>query len=412
MKSGEGKAPERAVRTGSRAPERAGAAGAGAPTGPSDAGAAQAAGRGAGTADTAARGAGTATYRAAGVDVAAGEAAVCRIRPLARSTARAEVRGGLGGFAALFALEIGRYRAPLLASSTDGVGTKIEIARALGRHDTIGIDLVAMVVDDLVVCGAEPLFLLDYLACGHLDPERVATIVSGVAAGCRLAGCALVGGETAEHPGVLAPDAYDLAGAGVGVVEEDDVLGPDRVRCGDVVIAMGSSGLHSNGYSFVRHAVLAGEPGALSSCPPELSGATLGEALLTPSRIYARDCLALAGQPAAGVHAFAHITGGGLAANLARVLPPGLHAVLDRASWVRPGLLDYLARVTGASAAELEGVFNNGVGMVAVVAGGRGGVPARTALATLAARGVPAWVAGEIREGGTGVRLVGEHPRA
>lgn len=400
MSTGQGRPDQRRVSPALRAPERA--SGAGAHRAPPAGGAADAGGQEPGTP----------TYRAAGVDVAAGEAAVALIQPLARSTARGEVRGGLGGFAGLFALDIERYRAPLLASSTDGVGTKIEIARALGRHDTIGIDLVAMVVDDLVVCGAEPLFLLDYLACGHLDPDRVATIVSGVAAGCRVAGCALIGGETAEHPGVLAPDAYDLAGAGVGVVEEDCVLGPDRVRSGDVVIAMGASGLHSNGYSFVRHAVLAGDTHALASCPPELAGATLGEALLTPSRIYARDCLALAAQPAAGVHAFAHITGGGLAANLARVLPPGLHAVLDRASWARPGLLDYLARVTDAAAAELEGMFNAGVGMLAVVEGGRGGISARTALATLAARGVPAWEAGEIRDGGGGVRLVGEHPRA
>ncbi len=341
------------------------------------------------------------SYRDAGVDIDAGDRAVALMRAHVARATRPEVVGSLGGFAGLFALDVTRYRRPLLASSTDGVGTKIAVARAVGRHDTIGVDLVAMVVDDLVVCGAEPLFLLDYIACGVVVPERIATIVAGIALGCQQAGAALVGGETAEHPGLMGPDDYDLAATGVGVVETDALLGPQRVRPGDVVVAMASSGLHSNGYSLVRHVLLGpvdpDGPGGVS--PTGLAalarhedslGTTLGDALLVPTRIYARDCLALAA--AVDVHAFAHITGGGLAANLARVIPAELTARLDRSTWTPPPVFSLLAERGGVPAVEMERTFNLGVGMVAVL-------PAQDACAALdllAARGIPAWIIGEV----------------
>ena len=344
-------------------------------------------------------------YAQAGVDIAAGEHAVDLIRAAVARTARPEVVGGIGGFAGLFdASRLAGYRRPLLATATDGVGTKVVIAQRLGAYDTIGIDLVGMVVDDLVACGAEPLFLTDYVVCGRIRPERVAAIVGGVAQGCVMAGCALVGGETAEHPGHLAPDDFDLAGAATGVVEADRLLGPDRVRPGDVVIAMASTGLHSNGYSLVRH-VLSRAGGALdlAAVPPGL-GRPLGEELLTPTRIYARDCLALADD--CDVHAFAHVTGGGLAMNLARVLPPHADAVLDRATWRPQPVFGLLAEHGGIPGAEMERVFNMGVGMTAVV----GAPDAGPALSLLAARGVPAWLAGEVTEGTGVTRLSGRHP--
>ena len=228
------------------------------------------------------------------------------------------MRGGLGGFAGLFALR-GGYREPLLASSTDGVGTKLAVAQAMDKHDTVGLDLVAMVVDDLVVCGAEPLFLQDYIAVGRTVPERVSELVSGIANGCVIAGCALLGGETAEHPGLMAPDHYDISATGVGVVEADDVLGPDRVKPGDVIIAMASTGLHSNGYSLARKVLLEIDRMNLAGHVEEF-GRTLGEELLEPTRIYAKDCLALAAETQ--VRTFCHVTGGGLAGNLERVIPP------------------------------------------------------------------------------------------
>jgi len=343
-----------------------------------------------------------ATYADAGVDIAAGDRAVELMKGRVAAATRPEVVGGLGGFAGLFALDLARWERPLLAASTDGVGTKLAIAQALDRHDTVGIDLVAMVVDDLVVCGAEPLFLTDYIACGAVVPERIAAIVGGVAEGCRQAGCALIGGETAEHPGLLEPAEYDLAGSGVGIVEADGVLGAERVRAGDVVIAMASSGLHSNGYSLLRH-VLRDVP--LDST--EL-GAPLGEVLLTPTRIYALDCLALLAR--AAVHAFAHITGGGLAANLDRVLPAGLGAVLDRTTWTPSPIFGYVAERGGVDPGELERTLNSGVGMVAVVPR----ASADTALTVLTGRGVPSWIAGEVIDGagaeGTRTRLTGRHP--
>src|SRR5438445_5172663 len=271
------------------------------------------------------------SYAAAGVDIEAGERAVELMKASVKRTARPEILGGLGGFAGLFQLDLAKYPRPVLASSTDGVGTKLAIAQALDRHDTIGIDLVAMVVDDLVVVGAEPLFLTDYIATGKVVPEKIATIVGGVAEGCVQAGCALVGGETAEHPGVMRPDEYDVSGTGVGVVNADKILGPERVAAGDILIALGSTGLHSNGYSLVRRVLLDQGGFALDAAPDVLGGRTLADELLTPTRVYALDCLALADE--AEARAFAHITGGGLAGNLVRVLPPGVDAVVDRSTW-------------------------------------------------------------------------------
>lgn len=275
-----------------------------------------------------------ASYAAAGVDIEAGDRAVDLMKEWVKKATRPEVVGGLGGFAGLFdASALKRYERPLLASATDGVGTKVDIARKMGVYDSIGHDLVGMVVDDLVVCGAEPLFMTDYICVGKVYPERVAAIVKGIAEGCVLAGCALVGGETAEHPGLLGADEFDVAGAGTGVVEADRVLGADRIRTGDAVIAMASSGLHSNGYSLVRHVLFDRAGMALDREVAEF-GRTLGEELLEPTKIYSLDCLALT--RTTEVHAFSHITGGGLANNLARVIPDGLHATVDRATWT-PG---------------------------------------------------------------------------
>jgi phosphoribosylformylglycinamidine cyclo-ligase len=345
------------------------------------------------------------SYAASGVDIDAGERAVTLMRAAVEKTNRPEVVGGLGGFAGLFALDTAKYRRPLLASSTDGVGTKIALARALDRHDTVGIDLVAMVVDDLVACGAEPLFLQDYVACGRVVPERIAAIVTGIAAGCTQAGAALVGGETAEHGDLMDDDEYDLAATAVGVVEADAVLGPERVRDGDVVVAMASSGLHSNGYSLVRRVVdRAGLD--LHATPAGLSR-PLGEELLEPTRIYARVCLALVAELGAdAVHAYAHITGGGLAGNTARVVPDGLGAVLDRRTWALPPVV-HLLEEHGVPRAESERAFNCGVGMVAAVAP----ESADRAVQRLADRGVPAWVAGTVGEvrDGAAARLVGTY---
>jgi phosphoribosylformylglycinamidine cyclo-ligase len=345
-------------------------------------------------------------YAAAGVSIDAGEQAVALMKAAVARTGRPEVVGGIGGFAGLFdASKLAGYRRPLLATATDGVGTKVVIAQRLGRYDTVGIDLVAMVADDVVACGAEPLFLTDYVVCGSVIPERVAAIVSGVAAGCAQAGCALLGGETAEHPGHLGPDDFDLAGAATGVVEADELLGPDRVRPGDAVIAMASSGLHSNGFSLVRM-ILDGAGLALDAELPGLAR-PIGEELLVPARIYARDCLWLARH--CDVHAYAHITGGGLAANLARVLPPGAAAVIDRGNWRPPPVFGVLAASGDVSRDEMERVFNMGVGMVAVVAA----EAADHAVRLLTARGVPAWLAGEVTRGSQprgSVRLTGSHP--
>ncbi|MCT9934096.1 phosphoribosylformylglycinamidine cyclo-ligase [Planotetraspora sp. A-T 1434] len=332
------------------------------------------------------------SYAAVGVDIEAGDRAVELMKSRVARSRRPEVVDDVSGFAGLFdASAFLRYRRPLLATSTDGVGTKVMLAQRLGKHDTIGIDLVGMVVDDLVVCGAEPLFMTDYIACGKVVPERIADIVGGVAEGCRLAGCALVGGETAEHPGAMGPDEYDLAGAGTGVVEADELLGPDRVRPGDVVLGLGSSGVHSNGYSLVRHIIkTAGLD--LDQELPELSR-TLGEELLEPTRIYSLDCLALIRETE--VHALAHITGGGLAANLARSLPGTVDAVLDRESWTPHPIFEVLAGHGRVPQAEMDRTFNLGVGMCAIVPSEE----ADRATELLAGRGVPAWVLGEIVPG-------------
>jgi phosphoribosylformylglycinamidine cyclo-ligase len=348
------------------------------------------------------------SYAAAGVDIAAGDHAVELMKASVKRTSRPEVIGGLGGFAGLFNLDLQKYPRPVLASSTDGVGTKIAIARAADRHDTIGIDLVAMVVDDLVVVGAEPLFLSDYIATGKVVPEKIAAIVSGIAEGCVRAGCALVGGETAEHPGVMEPDDYDVSGTGVGVVNADEVLGAERVAEGDVLIALGSSGLHSNGYSLVRHVLLEGGSAdgssfALDATPDLLGGKTLADELLVPTTIYALDCLALARD--AGAHAFAHITGGGLAGNLVRVLPDGLDADVDRATWAPHPIFELIARTGAVARAQMELTFNLGVGMIAVVPAAR----ATDALDLAQSRGLTAWRIGDVRQGRGEVTLAGNY---
>jgi phosphoribosylformylglycinamidine cyclo-ligase len=352
-------------------------------------------------------GRGGASYAAAGVDIEAGDRAVELFAPLARKATRPEVQGGLGGFAGLFALK-GGYREPVLASSTDGVGTKLAVAQAMDKHDTVGLDLVAMVVDDLVVCGAEPLFLQDYIAVGKVVPERVAQIVSGVAEGCVQAGCALLGGETAEHPGLMEADHYDISATGVGIVEADAVLGPDRVRPGDVVIAMGSSGLHSNGYSLARKVLLDIDRMSLSGHVEEF-GRTLGEELLEPTKIYAKDCLALVAET--DVRTFAHVTGGGLAGNLSRVVPAGLVAELDRGTWNPAPVFKLIAQRGRVERAEMEKTFNMGVGMVAVVAP----EDADRALAVLTARHIACWALGTVKKAkdtdADRVTLEGDHPR-
>jgi phosphoribosylformylglycinamidine cyclo-ligase len=352
------------------------------------------------------------SYASTGVDIEAGERAVEQFRPWAERASRPEVLGGIGGFAGLFALKVGKYTEPVLAASTDGVGTKVAVAQAMDKHDTIGLDLVAMVVDDLVVCGAEPLFLQDYIACGSLVPEQIATIVKGIAEGCQRAGCALLGGETAEHPGLMQVGDYDLSASGVGVVEADAMLGPERVRPGDVVLAMASSGLHSNGYSLARHVLLELARMPLDAQVEEF-GRTLGEELLEPTRIYALDCLALAAETE--VRTFAHITGGGLARNLARVLPRGLVAVCDRGTWTPAPVFKMIATRGRVERAEMEKTFNMGIGMVAVLSPG----DVERALAVLTARHVPAWVLGDVARAkdvdadpdDPRVLLRGEHPR-
>jgi phosphoribosylformylglycinamidine cyclo-ligase len=347
----------------------------------------------------------TVTYADAGVSIHAGEQAVRLLKDKVQRTTRPEVIGDIGGFAGLFRLDLTRYRNPVLASSTDGVGTKLSIAQQMDIHDTVGMDLVAMVVDDLVASGAEPLFMLDYIACGEVIPEKVAEIAAGIADGCRAAGCALLGGETAEHPGMMSAHEYDIAGTGVGIVDLDGILGRERVEPSDVVIAMRSSGLHSNGYSLVRHLLLSGAGRLrLESVLDELGPQrTLGEELLTPTRIYAKDCLALVTE--SDVRAFAHVTGGGIPGNLSRVLPEHLDAIVDRATW-RPQPIFDLVRTKGrVDQGEMESTFNMGVGMFAVVSA----PDTDRALAFLAARKVDAWLAGEIVEGSGTVRMINSY---
>ncbi len=366
------------------------------------------------------------TYASAGVDVAAGDRAVALMKASVVRAQRPEVLSGLGGFAGLFdASALGRMSRPVLATSTDGVGTKVAIAQAMDVHDTIGFDLVGMVVDDIVVCGAEPLFLTDYIACGRLVPTRIAAIVDGIARACETAGCALIGGETAEHPGLLGVDEYDVAGAATGVVEHDEILGPHRVAAGDVVLGLASSGLHSNGYSLVRRVVAA--VGWSYERHVEELGRTLGEELLTPTHVYAAQLLAVLRARPGAVHALSHVTGGGLAANLARVLPAGLIARVDRSTWTPPPVFDLIQRLGAVPRDDLEATLNQGVGFVALVAP----EAADDVRAVLGAQGLSAWVLGEVAEESTyqrvashpvtrgakgveggAVQVVGEHPTA
>ena len=335
-------------------------------------------------------------YTAAGVDTAAGDLAVELMKSAVRRTHGPEVLGGVGGFAGLFdASALRSYTKPLLATSTDGVGTKVAIAQAIDKHDTIGRDLVGMVVDDIVVVGAAPLFLTDYIACGKVFPERIADIVRGIADGCAETGTALVGGETAEHPGLLGIHDYDVAGAATGVVEAEHVLGADRVRPGDVVLALASSGPHSNGYSLIRH-IVSGR-GITYGADAADFGRTWGEELLEPTRLYTRPLLRLIAQlpheGASAVHALSHVTGGGIAANLARVLPKGTWVDVDRASWSPPPVFRVLADLGGLRLEDTEGTWNLGIGFLAVVAEGR----ADAAIAALAEDGIAAWQVGAVR---------------
>ena len=346
------------------------------------------------------------SYTSAGVSIEAGDRAVELMRGWVEQTHRPEVRGGLGGFAGLFdAAALKAYDAPLLATSADGVGTKVMVAQRMDRHDTVGIDLVAMLVDDLVVCGAEPLFMTDYIACGRVVPERTAAIVKGIAHGCVLAGCALLGGETAEHPGLLEPDEYDLAGSTTGVVEAAQLLGPGLVQDGDAVVALASSGLHSNGYSLVRQ-VFDTAGWQLDREVPEL-GKALGAELLEPTTIYAKACLQLA--RSTQTHAMAHITGGGLGANLARALPAGLTARVDRATWRPQPIFGIIQQLGNVELADLESTLNMGVGMAALVASS----DADRAVRLFADAGVSAWVCGEVStaayDGAPAVELVSQY---
>jgi phosphoribosylformylglycinamidine cyclo-ligase len=345
------------------------------------------------------------SYADAGVDIAAGDRAVALMRSKVKKTFRPEVVGSIGGFAGLFAFDVAKYRKPVLASSTDGVGTKLAIAQAMDIHDTVGVDLVAMVVDDLVVCGAEPLFLQDYIAIGKVVPEKVADIVGGIADGCRWAGCALLGGETAEHPGLLGPHEYDVAATGVGVVEADMILGAEKVVPGDVLVAVASSGLHSNGFSLVRHALLAGGKMRLDQVIDDLGRQrTLGEELLTPTAIYAKGCLEVIAE--CDAHALAHITGGGLAGNIVRVIGERVDAIVDRTTWRPQPIFDLISTIGRVTQKEMDRTFNLGVGMILALPADE----AERAIVTLSAHKLKAWPVGEIVKGTGMVRLVGEHP--
>ena len=337
-------------------------------------------------------GEGGATYAGAGVDIAAGDAAVERLRGMVQ---------GIGGFGGQFPLDLARFPHPVLVASTDGVGTKMVVARDTGRYDTVGIDLVAMCVDDLVCVGAEPLFMLDYIATGKVDPDQVATVVAGVHEGCRRAGCALIGGETAEHAGVMPGDELDLAGFAVGVVEEGTQLGPARVRAGDAVVGLPSPGLRSNGYTLARHVLL--QRAGLELGDPAWPGAdhSLADELLRPSVIYTPAVLALRAALGDAVHACAHITGGGIVGNLPRVLPDGLGAVLDRSTWREPPVFAEIGRLGAVAEDEMDRVFNRGVGMALVVDAGS----TAAALRALDGAGQAATVIGEVEAGPNGVRI-------
>lgn len=329
-------------------------------------------------------------YARAGVDIAAGDRAVELMKEHVAGTRRPEVLGGLGGFAGFFdAAAFKDYRHPVLATSTDGVGTKVDIARRMKVYDTIGFDLMGMLVDDLVVVGAEPLFVTDYISCGHVDPEVIASVVKGIAQACQKAGCALLGGETAEHPGLLAPDEFDVAGATTGVVERDEILGPERIAEGDALIAVASSGLHSNGYSLVRHVLLEQAGWTLDRHVDEL-GRTVGEELLEPTIVYAADLLALAHH--SEVHAMCHVTGGGLANNLARVMPSHLTATIERSTWSPAPIFRLVQEVGAVSQSDIEETLNMGVGMVIALPDDQ----VSEALEFLAGRDLTAWQCGTV----------------
>jgi len=339
------------------------------------------------------------SYRDAGVDIDAGNSLVERIKPMVRATLRPEVLTGLGGFGGLFELPVDRYRKPVLVSGTDGVGTKLKLAQRMNKHDSIGIDLVAMCVNDILVTGAEPLFFLDYYASGRLEVDAAADVVSGIARGCELAGCALIGGETAEMPGMYSEGDYDLAGFSVGVVEKDAMLGQERVEVGDALVALASSGPHSNGYSLIRKLLeLSG-----ADLDEDLEGTPLGEALLAPTRIYVRPLLALLAE--LDVHAMAHITGGGLSENLPRVLPDNSRALVDLESWQRPAVFRWLQTQGNIEVAEMLRTFNCGVGMILVLPED----DAQAAVELLQSQGEQAWLLGRVESnhGGPEVQYSG-----
>ena len=331
------------------------------------------------------------SYKDAGVDIDAGEALVSRIKSVAKATSRPEVMGGLGGFGALCRIPAG-YKSPLLVSGTDGVGTKLKLALQLNRHETIGQDLVAMCVNDLLVCGAEPLFFLDYYATGKLDVDTAATVISGIGDGCQLANCALIGGETAEMPGMYQDEDYDLAGFCVGVVEESEVITGDNVQQGDVLIALASSGAHSNGYSLIRKVI---EVTGTDVASEKLGECSLADALMAPTRIYVKSVNALQKSLGnANIHAMAHITGGGLTENLPRVLPENLAAQIDTSSWTLPEVFQWLQKGGNIETLEMYRTFNCGVGFILVIPVDK----AEQAISELSASGETVWKIGEIIE--------------
>ena len=336
------------------------------------------------------------TYRDAGVDIDAGDALIERIKPMVKRTMRPEVLAGIGGFGAMVELPLGRYRRPVLVSGTDGVGTKLKLAIQTGRHDSIGIDLVAMCVNDVIVQGAEPLFFLDYYATGRLDVDIATQVIAGIVEGCAQAGAALVGGETAEMPGMYAGGDYDLAGFCVGVVEKEAIIDGTRVQPGDAVIGLASSGPHSNGYSLIRKLIDV----AQASDATQLAGESLFELLLRPTRIYVKSLLAL--MRVMPVHALAHITGGGLSENIPRSLRAGLEVVLERRAWPRQPVFEWLARTGAIEEAQMHRTFNCGIGMIAIVEPQR----ADEAVRVLAEH---AQLLGEVRRGDRGVVIVSEH---
>jgi phosphoribosylformylglycinamidine cyclo-ligase len=330
-------------------------------------------------------------YAEAGVDTAAGDLAVELMKSAVARTHGPQVIGGVGGFAGLFDVSfLTSYKRPLLATSTDGVGTKVAIAQALDKHDTIGQDLVGMVVDDIVVVGARPLFMTDYIACGKVVPARIASIVEGIAKACAETGTALVGGETAEHPGLLGPDDYDVAGAATGVVEAEAALGPEKVTDGDVVVAIASSGLHSNGFSLVRH-ILASRDIGYTDHSNELGG-TVGETLLVPTRLYTGPLVKILDELPGQIHSLSHVTGGGIAANLSRVLPVGAWVELERSLWSPDPVFRVLSEWGGMQLTDTEATWNLGIGMFAIVdADAAAGI-----IAAIESAGIPAWLAGTV----------------